>query len=232
MNQPPPLPSLNSHYHRYRRTEFKVALSVGLAFFILMLGFWFATREQGDTAQTATPEPAQEQNAQSAEPGIDPATPEAIEGQGQETESEAEETATTAEAATTTLGPTKLNNSMVFESDSACEITDAPMETKIYEDAVYCDSGSSDSNSIEFVLNRQYKTLRGTLGAHDSNPSDGDMTVEIVTENENVVYSQTFVLGSSEQIEIDVSGALRIKFRFPFDTGWYHGFVCACEVVP
>ena len=68
---------------------------------------------------------------------------------------------------------------------------------------------NSASSTIDYNLNRDCLSLRGTAGLDDSSPSNGSAVVTLTADGVQK-YAGTFALGQSAPVELDVTGVFRL----------------------
>jgi hypothetical protein len=124
-------------------------------------------------------------------------------------------------ATTTELVSTSLSGEVALWSLQAVEETnvwmggethygreDIQMNLVLYEDGWAC-----EDMWVEYRLDRQFSLLTAEAGYLDDSPSGTDVVLTMWDENENVLYENNFTLGETEPIEVDISGAMRLKIH-------------------
>ena len=71
---------------------------------------------------------------------------------------------------------------------------------------------SSDTRWIEYDLNRNYEEFRATIGVRDDVTADSRIQFDVIVDGQ-VAVSQQLGLGTSSDIAVDVSGALRVRLQ-------------------
>ena len=70
--------------------------------------------------------------------------------------------------------------------------------------------GIQDTEFIEFNLGRDYKTFRATLGLSDRSQQGSSKRMRVLADGK-LLYERAFALGESEVVQLDVTGALRLR---------------------
>jgi hypothetical protein len=71
------------------------------------------------------------------------------------------------------------------------------------------DSGL-ESGTAEYNLSRKFDRFRATVGYSDNAGSDGKVRLEVYGDG-NLLFSNDYTLGSSEDVSVDITGVLRLK---------------------
>ncbi|MFJ9106267.1 NPCBM/NEW2 domain-containing protein [Streptomyces sp. NPDC102405] len=81
-------------------------------------------------------------------------------------------------------------------------------------------------NSAEYNLGRHWDRFSATAGLRDDSPTGGKLTFEVSVDGKQE-YSETIPLGKSQEIDLDVSDALRLKLTVTYsgqdDGSSYYG---------
>ncbi len=85
-------------------------------------------------------------------------------------------------------------------------------------------SGDTGTNFVEYNLSRKCTSLRLTGGIADLSETGAAGLLEILTDG-NSRYSQTFALGQSTPITLDVSNTLRVRFEATTDSDGIEEYV-------
>lgn len=72
----------------------------------------------------------------------------------------------------------------------------------------------SESAAVQLDLGRKYQTLKATFGISDnSNDPSSSANIEVIADG-SVIYDKSFELGQSQNVDLNVSGVLRLTFQF------------------
>ena len=66
------------------------------------------------------------------------------------------------------------------------------------------------ADQVEYNLARHWRHLTATVGLHDDSSSSIQVRVEAFGD-ERPLYGRVFALGQSEQVDLDVTGVLRLR---------------------
>jgi hypothetical protein len=78
-----------------------------------------------------------------------------------------------------------------------------------YANSVALDVDPGPAN-VSYNLGRQWSYLQATLGLSDSSPENEQIQFQIVAD-QRTIYSHVFDLGQSQQINLNVTGVLRLE---------------------
>jgi hypothetical protein len=70
-------------------------------------------------------------------------------------------------------------------------------------------------NSAEYNLGRHWDRFSATGGLRDDSPTGGKLTFEVSVDGKQQ-YRQTIPLGGSQNVDLDVSNALRLKLTVTY----------------
>ncbi|MCX5215879.1 NPCBM/NEW2 domain-containing protein [Kitasatospora sp. NBC_00240] len=79
------------------------------------------------------------------------------------------------------------------------------------------DRGSIPTNDAEYNLERAWQTLNATIGVRDDSPVGTALTFEAFVDG-RPAFTQTLPLGQSQDLSLDVRGALRLKIVVTYAT--------------
>jgi hypothetical protein len=83
-----------------------------------------------------------------------------------------------------------------------------------YRDTNSCfGCGEPMTATIDVNLARKFRTVKARLGLDDRSRADQEIRFEIFAD-EKMIYSRSFVLGQSEDVALDVTSVLRLRFAF------------------
>jgi hypothetical protein len=85
-------------------------------------------------------------------------------------------------------------------------------------------SAAGPVNSAEYNLGRHWGRFSATAGLRDDSPTGGKLTFEVSVDGKQE-FSETIPLGNSQEIDLDVSHALRLKLTVTYsgqDSGSSH----------
>lgn len=69
--------------------------------------------------------------------------------------------------------------------------------------------------SVEYNLSRHWERFSATAGLRDDSPTRGKLTFEVSVDGKKE-YSETIPLGSSQEVDLNVSHALRLKLTVTY----------------
>jgi hypothetical protein len=75
-----------------------------------------------------------------------------------------------------------------------------------------CDSHPYEAY-VDLNLSRAYKKLTGRFGVEDHAKANESVHVRVYADN-RLLYDKAFALGQSEDVTLDVTGVLRLRFDF------------------
>lgn len=87
-----------------------------------------------------------------------------------------------------------------------------------------CCYSSVQDSFIDFDLSRSFSTLTARVGVTDDSKATGTSRIQVIADG-SVIFDQTFALGQSEDLELDVAGVLRVRFLFTGPGGTVKGAI-------
>lgn len=78
-----------------------------------------------------------------------------------------------------------------------------------YANSVFLEVNPGPAN-VSYNLGRQWHHLQATLGLSDDSPENEQVQFQILAD-QRTIYSHVFELGQSQQINLDVTGVLRLE---------------------
>jgi hypothetical protein len=68
--------------------------------------------------------------------------------------------------------------------------------------------------SLPLNLDKRYQVLKARFGISDNSPDSADSaSIEVIADGA-VIYNESFSLGQSHDVSLNVSGVLRLTFQF------------------
>jgi serine/threonine-protein kinase len=81
---------------------------------------------------------------------------------------------------------------------------------KTYVHAVYTDTGCSQAAALQYDLGRHYQVFDATVGLSDDSASEGALQIDVLLDGRSVFSGQAS-LGQPQQVQVDVTGGLRLE---------------------
>jgi hypothetical protein len=78
-----------------------------------------------------------------------------------------------------------------------------------FAESVYLSLNPGPAN-VSYNLERQWHSLQATVGLSDDSPEAEKVRFQVIAD-QRIIYDHTFVLGQSQQINLNVSGVLRLE---------------------
>lgn len=86
----------------------------------------------------------------------------------------------------------------------------AEVNGQTYANSVYLEVNPGPAN-VSYNLGRQWNHLEATLGLSDNSPENEKIQFQILAD-QRTIYSHVFELGQSQQVNLNVTGVLRLEF--------------------
>jgi len=86
----------------------------------------------------------------------------------------------------------------------------AEVNGQTYPNSVYLEVNPGPAN-VSYNLGRQWDHLDATLGLSDNSPENEKIQFQILAD-QRTIYSHVFELGQSQQVNLNVTGVLRLEF--------------------
>lgn len=83
----------------------------------------------------------------------------------------------------------------------------AEVNGRYFANSVYL---SNPPGNVSYNIGRQWKDLEATVGLSDDSPENEKVQFQILADQRSI-YNHVFVLGQSQQINLDVTGVLRLE---------------------
>jgi hypothetical protein len=95
-------------------------------------------------------------------------------------------------------------------SDSGAANTgSAQVNGQYFADSVALDLNPGPEN-VSYNLERQWRSLQATVGLSDDSPEAEKVRFQVIAD-QRIIYDHTFVLGQSQQINLNVTHVLRLE---------------------
>jgi hypothetical protein len=88
----------------------------------------------------------------------------------------------------------------------------ATVNGKNYLNSVMLYMALGGSTSAEYNLERQWRSLKVTVGLRDDSPQKEEFELQVYADG-NPIYSHLFGLGQSQYIRLNIVGVLRLELR-------------------
>jgi hypothetical protein len=85
----------------------------------------------------------------------------------------------------------------------------AQVNGQYFADSVALDLNPGPEN-VSFNLEREWRSLQATVGLSDDSPEAEKVRFQVIAD-QRIIYDHTFVLGQSQQINLNVSHVLRLE---------------------
>ncbi len=98
------------------------------------------------------------------------------------------------------------------DDSSRCYISDVQINGQAFVDAMQCSARSRDPAVYAWALGRHATLFTAVAGISDSSAPTTTATLTVLTDGKQV-YSTTLTHGSSQTIEVDLTGVLRLEMQ-------------------